>query len=249
MSRFKDHFSSQADAYARHRPGYPAALFDWLAGAAPRRRLAWDVATGNGQAAQGLAERFRRVVATDASVQQLLAADRHPGVHFRLERAETSSLPAAAVDLVTVGQALHWFDLGRFNDEVVRVAAPDALLAVWSYRLMRVAPTIDGVLERWMFEILAPCWPPERLHVETRYRDLDLPIEPLDTPDLRMRRTWSARQALDYIGTWSATRRFRQRHGDGALAGVEAELIAAWGPGRRPVEWPLDLRAGRVVDG
>ncbi|HEY2140100.1 MAG TPA: hypothetical protein VGH00_08465, partial [Chthoniobacterales bacterium] len=63
---FKDHFSKQAEGYAKFRPRYPQELFRYLATIAPRRELAWDCATGNGQAAVELAEVFDRVIATDA---------------------------------------------------------------------------------------------------------------------------------------------------------------------------------------
>ena len=61
---FKDHFSGHASGYASFRPRYPEALFDFVAALTPGRSLAWDCATGNGQAALGLAERFTRVIAS-----------------------------------------------------------------------------------------------------------------------------------------------------------------------------------------
>ncbi len=47
--------------------------------------------------------------------------------------AETLPVPAGSARLVTVAQALHWFDLARFFSEVRRVLAPDGVLAVISY--------------------------------------------------------------------------------------------------------------------
>jgi hypothetical protein len=61
---FKDHFSRQSAAYRQFRPGYPPELFAYLASIAPGRALAWDCATGNGQAAIGLAPHFTLVVVT-----------------------------------------------------------------------------------------------------------------------------------------------------------------------------------------
>ena len=77
---FRDHFASAAPAYAAFRPRYPAALFAALAEHAPGRHVAWDCATGSGQAAIGPAEHFEQVVATDASAAQLAAALAHPRV-------------------------------------------------------------------------------------------------------------------------------------------------------------------------
>jgi len=76
--KFRDHFSEQAQTYARHRPHYPDELFEYLASIAPGRDLAWDCGTGNGQAALGLARHFNRVVASDASSEQIKQATRHP---------------------------------------------------------------------------------------------------------------------------------------------------------------------------
>ncbi len=64
---FDDQFSSQARAYAAHRPRYPAELFADLAALTPDHNLAWDCGTGNGQAAIGLARHYRRIAASDAS--------------------------------------------------------------------------------------------------------------------------------------------------------------------------------------
>jgi hypothetical protein len=52
---FPDHFSQQSSDYARYRPLYPAQLYEYLASLTPQHDRAWDVGTGNGQAAIGLA--------------------------------------------------------------------------------------------------------------------------------------------------------------------------------------------------
>jgi methylase of polypeptide subunit release factors len=74
---FKDHFSKQAADYAKFRPRYPHEMFEYLGSLAPRRQLAWDCGTGNGQAAVGLATMFDRVIATDASEKQISNAPSH----------------------------------------------------------------------------------------------------------------------------------------------------------------------------
>ena len=85
---FPDHFSRQANDYARYRPTYPAALYDYLASLTPEHDRAWDVGTGNGQAAIGLARRFRSVIAADPSEQQIALAAPHERVTYRVGRAE-----------------------------------------------------------------------------------------------------------------------------------------------------------------
>lgn len=68
---FKDHFSTGSANYAAHRPTYPAQLVDELAALCPGTRLALDCGCGTGQLTVLLAERFERVVGTDASAAQI----------------------------------------------------------------------------------------------------------------------------------------------------------------------------------
>src|SRR5262245_38403499 len=121
---FKDHFSTVASNYALYRPRYPAELFAYLATLVPTCEFAWDCATGSGQAAVALAAHFKRVIATDASATQIANGETHPRVEYRVAPAEQSGLAAASVDLLTVAQALHWFDLPRFFVEANRVLRP-----------------------------------------------------------------------------------------------------------------------------
>jgi ubiquinone/menaquinone biosynthesis C-methylase UbiE len=101
---FNDYFSNVSADYARYRPTYPQALFDVIAEHAPAHDLAWDCATGSGQAAVGLSRRFRKVVATDASDQQLSHATPVENVEYRVARAEDSGIQSASVNAVTVAQ-------------------------------------------------------------------------------------------------------------------------------------------------
>lgn len=125
-SPFADHFSSVSQAYAQFRPGYPPALFDWLAEVAPNRQLAWDCGTGTGLAAVALAERFDQVVATDPSEAQLAVAPRRENITYRLRREADSGITGPLASLVTAAQAAHWFDLEAFHREVRRVLVPGA---------------------------------------------------------------------------------------------------------------------------
>ena len=61
---FHDYFSDHSKLYASARPTYPEELFGFVASIAPARERVWDCATGNGQAAVGLARYFAEVEAT-----------------------------------------------------------------------------------------------------------------------------------------------------------------------------------------
>jgi ubiquinone/menaquinone biosynthesis C-methylase UbiE len=115
-------FSTVAREYANFRPGYPPALFAWLAEVAPSRDAVWDCGCGSGQASTALAEYFSMVYATDVAPEQVGAAKAHPRVRYAVAPAEKSGLADGSVDLVTVAQALHWFDVETFYAEARRVA-------------------------------------------------------------------------------------------------------------------------------
>ena len=246
---FKDHFSSHAADYAAYRPGYPPALFDFLLTLTAGRRLAWDCATGNGQAAVDLAARFERVIATDASADQIAHAVPHPRVEYRIAAAESSGLPDRSVDLVTVAQALHWFDFDRFYAEVRRVLAPDGAIAAWTYNLARVSPEIDAAIDRLARDVAGPYWPPERRWVDLEYRTIPFPFPEAAAPAFVHEERWDLERLLRYLRTWSAVQRYQKATGDDPLAQIRDELAAAWGDSAaaRVVRWPIFLRASQPL--
>lgn len=244
--KFQDHFSNQAAIYAQSRPTYPLALFDELARHAPARGLAWDCGTGNGQAAVALASHFQRVVATEPSEAQLAAATPHARVVYLRSAELAPTVRDRSVDLVTAAQAAHWFDRPKFYAEVQRVLRPGGVVALWSYWLARVNPEIDRVVDHFYTETTGPYWPPERRHIESRYRDFEFPFTEVPFPSLVITRQWTADDLAAFLGSWSAVDRYRQARGEDPLPAVTAELRALWGDGRRAVTWEMFGRIGRL---
>ena len=245
--RFKDHFSEVAAAYSAHRPSYPAALVDFLARLAPERRLAWDAGCGSGQLSVLLAGSFDRVVASDASAEQLARAALHPKVEYRCAPAGVSGLPARVVDLATAAQAAHWFDLPAYYTEVRRVTRPGGIVALISYGVVAAGADLDAVIGPFYRDVLGSHWPLERRHVDDGYRSLPFPFEELDAPALEIRLDWRLEDLVGYVGTWSAVWALQQSEGPGPFATFRRQLTDAWGTGAvRTVRWPLALRVGRV---
>jgi SAM-dependent methyltransferase len=222
-------------------------LFRYLATVAPGKQLAWDCGTGNGQAAVALAEMFEQVIATDASEKQIANAETHRRVGYRVAPAEESGIESNTVDLITVAQALHWFDLERFCAEVRRVSKPEGVVAAWAYKLAQVDPAIDRVVNHYYSEVVGAHWPAERVLVE-KFEDLPWPFPPIPAPPFEMVAAWDAAHFIGYLRTWSATQRFMAANHCDPLKDVEEDLRSTWGDAEQPrrVVWPLTVRVGRV---
>lgn len=244
---FADHFSGHASAYATYRPRYPAALYDWLSSSAPGTQLAWDVGTGNGQVAHGLVTRFARVVASDPSERQLAHAVAHPRIRY-VCTAYDAPVPDGSVELVAVGQALHWFDLPTFFAEVRRVLRPGGVVAAFAYTHSRVSPEVDAVVRHFHDETVGPYWAREHHWIHAGYRTLDLPIAEVDPPAFEIVERWTLAQYAGFLRTWSSVQRLIAAGGEPAVLAFEAELAEVWGRvHERPVVWPLVMRAGTLA--
>ncbi len=245
---FHDHFSGVANRYADFRPHYPAALFDYLATLAPRNSIVWDCACGTGQATHDLAGRFDRVIATDATREQIASATPHPRVEFRIAAAEQSGLPDGSVGLITVAQALHWFDLERFYAEARRVLNPGGVLAAWAYGINTIeGDAVNQLVQEFYADTVGPYWPSERKLAEEGYRTIPFPFAEIAPPTFRMEARWTLEQLLGYFSTWSATNRFMKATGRNPLEPLSQALARVWGDANSCllIVWPLSLRVGR----
>ena len=244
---FKNYFGPQAGSYLEIRPRYPAALFHYLALIAPNQRLAWDCATGNGQAAVGLAERFAQVIATDPSDVMIAHAIAHPRVTCRVGKYN-SGIEAQSASLVTVAQALHWFEIDPFFDEVRRVLMPGGVFAAWCYGLCRIDPRVDEVVDLLYRVTLGSFWPPERKLVDDAYRTIALPLAEMVAPRFEMTEEWTMAEFIRYVRTWSAVTKCIAARGELPLVAFEEALRDRWGASakRRTVRWPMHFRIGHL---
>ncbi|HEX2533292.1 MAG TPA: class I SAM-dependent methyltransferase [Chitinophagaceae bacterium] len=244
----KDLFSRQAGDYAQYRPGYPEELFPFLASLVPSRERAWDCGTGNGQFAAGLAPFFRQVRATDISASQLSHAPSLDNISYSCQPAEQTDFPGAHFDLVTVAQAIHWFDFGRFYAEVRRVARPSAVLAVAGYNRVRVTDSVDRVVDRFYTETVGPYWDKERRYIDEGYQTIPFPFAELSAPVFSNTYQWTLHHLAGYLNTWSAVQHFTGAQGFNPVQSLLPALEEAWGPeAERTVTFPLLLRIGIIA--
>ena len=121
-------------ALYRHRPPYPAAVFDRLRSLIAGPRVVLDAGCGTGALARGLVEDVARVDAIDPSAAMLAAAralprGHDPRIHWQEARAEDARL-SGPYGLITCGASLHWMQHDVVLPKFRRALAPDARVAI-----------------------------------------------------------------------------------------------------------------------
>ncbi|BFG29008.1 hypothetical protein CerSpe_152820 [Prunus speciosa] len=256
-------FDKQADVYLDGRPTYPEEWYSKLAALTPHHTLAWDVGTGNGQAAISVAQHYEQVIGTDVSESQLQHGIPHPRVRYahtplNITDEEVIALVGGedSVDLVTVATAVHWFDLPKFYNLVSRVLKkPGGVLAVWTYGGgIEVSPTFDPVMKRFHDTTLPFC-DNRAQYAFDGYKTLPFPFRsvegfgcegnplPLDIPA-----KLSFEGFLKFLRSWSAVTTAKDQGVDLLPEKVVKEFEAAWGDSKlvRSVSYKAFMLAGKV---
>lgn len=250
MKEVKDNFSKQAKGYSQFRPLYPNALFDEILSHANDRRSCWDCATGNGQIASVMSDHFNEVVATDISDNQLESAVRKPNIRYLKCRAEQSPFNDDSFDLITVGQAVHWFDFEGFNAEVRRVSKPNGVIAIIGYGLMYVNNNFDALLDKFYHGTIGKYWDPERKHIDSHYDSVPFPFESIEMKRIyAIDVKWSRDQMEGYLNTWSSVNRYMSQNGQNPVDSFVQELdeSGVWNEDQRlDVHFPLFIKLGRI---
>ena len=244
----KDYFSSQSLQYSIYRPKYPKRLFNYLLGECRERELAWDVGTGSGQVAQSLSLYFEKVYATDASSSQIVNAIPKSNINYAVANEQAPALKRRSVNLITVAQALHWFDMEVFYAEADRVLKRYGLIACWSYGRFTIDLKIDREIDRLYSELLKGFWAPEMRFVETGYRSLSFPFRELRAPKFVIKSVWNFEKMIGYLKSWSAVENFILRKGYNPIDENKERLKYSWGDIaiNKEVEWQISIRVGHV---
>ena len=242
----KDNFSSQSAEYAVYRPTYPQELYDFLFSLVNEKDAAWDCATGNGQVARILAQHFQKVYGTDISEKQLSQALQLPNILYKVESSDRADVPDDSFDLVTVAQAIHWFNFEAFYAEVKRTLKPDGVIAVFGYGLMLIDKKVDQVIHKLYEDILGKYWDSERRYIEEGYKTIPFPFEEVSAPHFQIKTTWSFSQMIGYLNTWSSLQHYKKANERNPLEYLMTELKDAWGDdAEKEVRFPILLRVGR----
>jgi ubiquinone/menaquinone biosynthesis C-methylase UbiE len=220
----KDNFSDNSGDYAKFRPRYPQALIDRLVELVPAKQNAWDCGTGNGQLAAMLAPFFKTIYATDISMEQMREADRSPNIWYSVQPAESTSFENQQFDLITVAQAIHWFQFEDFYYEVKRTLVPNGIIAVIGYGLIQTEPTLQKIIDHLYRDIVGPYWDAERRYIDEGYKTIPFRFREISMPTFEMQYQWSADQLIGYINTWSAVKHYIKQAGKNPLKDIEASI-------------------------
>ncbi|MEO1053640.1 MAG: class I SAM-dependent methyltransferase [Bacteroidota bacterium] len=243
----KDNFSQQASIYAQYRPSYPSTLYETILKEVKGFSKAWDCATGNGQAAKVLAQHFEKVYATDISQKQLDHAPEDKRIEYLISPAEQTPFEDDQFDLVTVAQAVHWFDHERFNQEVQRVAKPGAVVAVWGYELLRISPEIDAVVDQFYTNVVGEYWDPERVYIDEHYHTIPFPFADRVYKTFEYQAEWTVDILEGYLNTWSAVQKFIRENGYNPVDHTITLAKTIWKPGeRKGIRIPIFMKMGQV---
>jgi ubiquinone/menaquinone biosynthesis C-methylase UbiE len=244
---FKDYFSDQSKNYAESRPHYPDELFEYLVSLIPNKDTVWDVGTGNGQAAISLAKYFNKVIATDASKEQISNAFANEKVEYIVASAEDSGLESNSIDLVTCATCIHWFDFEKFYPEVQRILKPDGVIAAWCYVLLETDEDFGALVNDFALGPLKDYWPHERDYVWTMYKSLPFPFEEIKPPTIYGRMNWNMIQLVNYLNSWSSTKQYIKKHHSNPLEVLLPKLEKAWGnpSAIKEARWKLAFKVGR----
>lgn len=226
-----NHFADKAAEYQQFRPRYPDDLFQYLISLTSFQDCAWDVGTGNGQAAIALSASFNKIFATDLKQGQLNVAEKKQNIRYIACPAEKTPIKNQSVDLITVAQALHWFNLDKFYEEVHRVAKLNAILAVWCYTLPEITPEIDALIHDLYSNILGnEYWPKERHYIDEKYQTIPFPFKKINTPAFNIERSLNFFQLEGYLNTWSALQQYKsENQNKNPLDFIRNDLRKIWG--------------------
>lgn len=242
----KDNFSALAGGYSKYRPYYPPEMIEYNVSFVKEKHEALDVATGNGQVAIELSKHFTKVYATDISQKQLDNATQADNIIYNVESAEHTAFADGQFDLITVAQAIHWFDFDAFYKEVYRILKPDGVFAVLGYGLFSTNPETDKLLRYFYNEIIGPFWDPERKYVDDNYTTIPFPFDEIKVKQFTNEFIWTFDKLIGYLETWSAVQHYTNKVGKNPVNDIKDALKISWEKSDKKVTFPLLLRIGKL---
>ncbi|MDQ6478431.1 class I SAM-dependent methyltransferase [Dyadobacter sp. LHD-138] len=244
----KDNFSKQSRAYSVFRPTYPDEAISFILSQVPNKTAAWDCGTGNGQLAARLSDFFQHVYATDISENQIANAVRKNNITYQIVSAEEALFPENSFDLITVAQAIHWFDFDKFYERVRTTLKPNGILAVIGYNLMQIDEACDRLIGHFYKDILGDkYWDQERSYLDEKYQTIPFPFHEIPAPAFAQKVNWTLDELTGYLNTWSAVQHYIKANAVNPVDAIRKQLQEVWGSEeKKEVCFPTLLRIGKL---
>ncbi len=249
MKELIDNFSVQSNTYKKYRPEYPKELYEVILSISKGRSQCWDCGTGNGQVAKELAKYFKKVYATDISENQIKLAEKKSNIEYLISRSEKTNFKESQFDLITVAQAIHWFDFKAFYAEAKRVGKHNSKVCIWGYDILKVDKDVDEVIQEFYQKTVGSYWNKERRHIDSKYETIDFNFKELATPkNLVIKANWKLENMIGYLNSWSSVQNYKNANNDlNPVKKVESELLNVWGiEETKQVKFPVFMKIGII---
>ena len=266
LSSAMTHWTSSgiSKAYSAFRPTYPNQLYTEVLQHVPvgqRRRLV-DIGCGTGQVFQGIGSHFTHCVGIDPSQSQVDAATPFNNATYLVGSAEEFKIPDTVpngpwegnVDLVTVAQAMHWFDMPKFLKRMDSLLAPGGIFTCWLYDSVRILNQKDCD-EMWDFldklMLRSRYWPNGRKHIDDHYAKLapmvatafDPVCKKVFAPTIET----NVEQFINYMGTMSGVNKYKSASGHATVLEDYSRNMTEFCGAASPAEAKLMTRHNFVL--
>ncbi|XP_045138420.1 putative methyltransferase DDB_G0268948 isoform X3 [Portunus trituberculatus] len=258
--------AAHAAAYARFRPHPPQSLIDNILSFLKSKytgalAAAADVGCGSGQTTWILAPHFNNVTGLDISEAQITEAikkNKANNVSFKVSGAEKLPFPSQSLQVITTGQACHWFDLPKFYAEVDRVLVPGGVVALYGYlfplpifgevsdQLAEIVNDtyknkLKGYIQQGSMEVYLENYKSEKYSMAHYEDNIEIRNDSHYTD-----RDVSVTDLTGYISSWSGFQNYRAQNGDKAasdmLQNFQNRIMSVLGVSTAPEDTQLTLR-------
>ena len=162
-------------------------------------------------------------------------------------KAEEADFPGVKFDLITVAQAIHWFDFDKFYQSVKGYLQPEGIIAIIGYDLLHIDLECDKAIDHLYTDILGKYWHPERRYIDAHYQTIPFPFKEIETAEFAQKAVWTLDHLYGYLNTWSALGNYMKQHGKNPLEIAKEQIAAAWDKDEtKEVTFPLFMRLGRL---
>ncbi|MBY9021191.1 MAG: class I SAM-dependent methyltransferase [Candidatus Lokiarchaeota archaeon] len=137
----KKRFSSRVENYIKFRPSYPLKIIEFLKEKKilTKDSVVADIGSGTGILSKIFLDNGNQVYGIEPNKDMREAAEKillgYPNFTSLEGSAESTGLEDNIIDLITAGQAFHWFDVDEAKREFKRVLKPNYnVVIIWNNR-------------------------------------------------------------------------------------------------------------------